>query len=162
MNTYYYVKVAQLCSTLCNPMDYSLPGFSVHGILQARILEWVACPPPGHLPNPRTGPRSPTLQVDSLPSEPPGKPKNTGVGNLPLLQGIFPTEEQHWGLLYCRWILYQLCYQGNLTFYLLIYNLNLECIWHPNIALLEATRCSRKPTLDVTSVESDPVQPYGL
>ena len=34
-------KVAQSCLTLCNPMDCSLPGFSVHGILQARILEWV-------------------------------------------------------------------------------------------------------------------------
>ena len=35
-------KVTQLCPTLCNPMDCSLPGFFVHGILQARILEWVA------------------------------------------------------------------------------------------------------------------------
>ena len=35
-------EVAQSCLTLCNPVDYSLPGFSVHGILQARILEWVA------------------------------------------------------------------------------------------------------------------------
>ena len=38
------VLVAQSCPTLCNPMDYSLPGFSVHGILQARILECVANP----------------------------------------------------------------------------------------------------------------------
>ena len=40
------VKVffAQLCPTLCDPMDYSLPGSSVHGILKARILEWVAIP----------------------------------------------------------------------------------------------------------------------
>jgi len=38
--------------TLCNPMDHSLPGSSVHGILQARILEWVAIPPPGDLPDP--------------------------------------------------------------------------------------------------------------
>ena len=37
-----FSSVAQSCSTLCNPMDYSLPGSSVHGILQARILEWVA------------------------------------------------------------------------------------------------------------------------
>ena len=36
------VKAAQSCPTLCNPMDFSLPGSSVHGILQARILEWVA------------------------------------------------------------------------------------------------------------------------
>ena len=35
-------SVAQSCPTLCDPMDYSLPGFSVHGILQARVLEWVA------------------------------------------------------------------------------------------------------------------------
>ena len=38
------VKVAQLCTTLCDPMDYGLPGSSVHGIFQARILEWVAVP----------------------------------------------------------------------------------------------------------------------
>ena len=44
------------------------------GILQARIQEWIAGPPPGHLPNPGIGPRSPALQVVSLPSEPPGKP----------------------------------------------------------------------------------------
>ena len=38
------VLVAQLCPTPCDPMDNSLPGSSVHGILQARILEWVAIP----------------------------------------------------------------------------------------------------------------------
>ena len=38
------VLVCQLCPTLCNTMAYSLPGYSVHGILQARILEWVAIP----------------------------------------------------------------------------------------------------------------------
>ena len=38
------VKISQSCPTLCDPMDCSLPGFSVHGILQARILEWVAIP----------------------------------------------------------------------------------------------------------------------
>ena len=36
------VLVIQLCPIICNPMDYNLPGPSVHGILQARILEWVA------------------------------------------------------------------------------------------------------------------------
>ena len=35
-------EVAQLCPTLCNPMDYSLSGSSVHGIFQARVLEWIA------------------------------------------------------------------------------------------------------------------------
>ena len=39
---YMCVLVAQSCPTLCDPMDYSPPGSSVHGILQARILEWVA------------------------------------------------------------------------------------------------------------------------
>ena len=43
---------AELCPTLCDPMDHSPPGSSVHGTLQARILEWVAIPPPGDLPNP--------------------------------------------------------------------------------------------------------------
>ena len=70
-------------------------------------------PSPGDLPNPEIEPRSPALQVDSLPSEPQGKPKNTGVGSLSLLQGIFPTQELSWGLLHCRRILYQLSYQGS-------------------------------------------------
>ena len=42
----------QSCPTLCDPMDRSPPGSFVHGVLQARILEWVACPSPGDLPNP--------------------------------------------------------------------------------------------------------------
>ena len=46
------VLVAQSCLTLCDPMDCSLPGFSVHGILPARILKWVAVSFPGDLPNP--------------------------------------------------------------------------------------------------------------
>ena len=80
--------VAQTCPTLCDPVDCSPPGSSVHGILQARILEWVAMLSSRDLPNPGIKPRSPALQAGSLPSEPPGKPKNTWVGSLPLLQGI--------------------------------------------------------------------------
>ena len=53
----------------------------------------------GDLPNPGIEPRSPTLQADSLPAEPPGKPKNTGVGSLSLLQRNFPTRELNLGLL---------------------------------------------------------------
>ena len=60
-------EVAQLCLTLCNTMDYT-----VHGILQGRILEWVA-----------------------------------------YLQQIFMTQESNQGLQHCRWILYQLSYQGS-------------------------------------------------
>ena len=69
-------------------------------------------PSPGDLPNPGIDPRSPTLQVDSLPTEPQRKPKNVGVGSLSLLQRIFPTQELNQGLLHCRKILYQLSYQG--------------------------------------------------
>ena len=47
------VKVAQSHLTLCDPMDCILPGPSVHGILQARILEWLLCPSPGESPQPR-------------------------------------------------------------------------------------------------------------
>ena len=57
-------------------------------------------------------PTSPALQVDSSPSEPPAKPKNTGVGSLSLFQRIFLTQESNWGLLHCRWILYHLSHQG--------------------------------------------------
>ena len=72
-------------------------------------------PSSGDLPNPEIEPRSPTLQADCLPAEPQGKPKNPGVGSLVLLQWIFPTQELNRGLLHCRWILYQLSYEG--TFY---------------------------------------------
>ena len=64
-------------------------------------------------PDPGIKPRSPTLQVDSLPSEPPGKLQNTGVGSLSLLQGIFSIQELNQDLLHFRLILYQLSYQGS-------------------------------------------------
>ena len=80
------VKVTQSYPTLCDPMDYT-----VHGILQARIQESI--PSPGDLPKSGIESRSPTLQADSLPAEPTGKPKDTGVGNLSILQWIFPARE---------------------------------------------------------------------
>ena len=70
------------------------------------------CCPPGDPINPGIEPRSPTLQVDSLLSEPPEEPKNTSVDNLSLLQGIFPAQELNQGVLHHRWILHQLSYQG--------------------------------------------------
>ena len=73
----------------------------------------LSCPRPGDLPNPGIEPRYPTLQADSLLSEPPRKPKNTGVGSPSLLQGIFLTQEWNWGLLHGRQILYQLSYLGS-------------------------------------------------
>ena len=69
------------------------------------------CPLPGDLPILGIKPRSPALQVNSLPSEPPEKPKNTGVGSLSIFQGVCPTQESNWGLPHCRQILYQLSYQ---------------------------------------------------
>ena len=70
-------------------------------------------PSPGDLPDPGIKPRSPALQADSLPAEPPEKPKNTGVGSLSFLQWIFLTQESNQGLLHRRWILYQLSHQGS-------------------------------------------------
>ena len=74
-----------------NP-EYSLEGLNI----------------PGNLHNPRIKPKSPELQADSLPSEPPEKPMSTGLGNLSLLQGLFPTQKLNQRLLHHRWILYQL------------------------------------------------------
>ena len=70
-------EAAQLCPTLRDPMDCSLSGSSIHGIFQARVLEWVPFPAPGDLPDPEIEPKSPTLQADALPSEPPEKQKIT-------------------------------------------------------------------------------------
>ena len=67
--------VSQLCPTLWDPTHCILPDSSVHGILHARILEWVTIPSPGDLFDPEIKPRSPAWQADSLPSEPPGKTK---------------------------------------------------------------------------------------
>ena len=64
--------VAQSCPTLCDPVDYCPPGSSVHGILQARILEWVAMPSSRGSSQPRDELRSPTLQAESFLSELPG------------------------------------------------------------------------------------------
>ena len=96
------VKVSQSCPTLQPHRLYSpwnSPGQPF--------------PSSGDLPNPGIEPRSPSLLVDSLPTEPPGKPKNTGVGSLSLLQQMFLTQESNWGLLHCRRILYQLSYEGS-------------------------------------------------
>ena len=72
---YVCVLVTQSCLTLCNPMDSLLPGSSVHGILHARILEWVAIPFSRDPSDPGTEPRSPALQADSLLSESEDYPK---------------------------------------------------------------------------------------
>ena len=126
------LRVCPLCAVLRHVRFFATPWTAAcwdplsMGILQARILDWLPCPPPGALPNrgikwaflmslalAKIEPRSLSLQADSLPSEPQCEPKNTGVGSLSLLLGNFPTRESNWGLLHCRWILYQLSYQGS-------------------------------------------------
>ena len=71
-------------------MDCSPPGSSVHGMSQTRILEWVAISFSRECSQPRDRSGSHALQADSLPSEPPGKPQNTGVGILSLSPGDLP------------------------------------------------------------------------
>ena len=66
-------KSLQSCPTLGNPVDCSLPGSSVHGILQARILEWAAMPSSRESSQPGIEPRSLAVQADSLPAALPGK-----------------------------------------------------------------------------------------
>ena len=72
--------VAQSCPALCDPMDFSPLGFSVHGILQQGYWSGQPFPSPEDLPNPCVEPGSPALQVDSLPSEPPGNHKRERAG----------------------------------------------------------------------------------
>ena len=80
-------EIAQSCPTLCNHMDCNRPGYSIRGIFQARVLEWVAISflfffflgglpflSSGDLPNPGIKPRSPAFQADTLLSELLGKP----------------------------------------------------------------------------------------
>ena len=94
-------------------MDCSLLGSSVHGIFQQEYQSGLPFLSPGDLPNPGVKAGSPELQVDSLPSKQPGKPKNTGVGSLSLLQGIVPTQESNPGFPHYRQLLYHLSYVGS-------------------------------------------------
>ena len=105
-----------------------------HGLLQARILEWVACsllqgicPCSGDLPFSRgsSQPRDQT-QVSRIADRffTVRVTREAGVGSLPLLQRIFPAQESIWGLLNCRWILYQLSYQMFIKYFFLILFLN--------------------------------------
>jgi len=76
----YLLSAVQLFET-----PWTLARFSVYGILQARILEWVAIPFSRDLPDPGIEPGSPELQADSLPSEPP-----RGERNVYLFSPVFP------------------------------------------------------------------------
>ena len=96
---YVKVKVNQSCATPCDPM-----GSPVHGILQARILEWVAFPFSRGSSQPRDQTQVSHIVGRFFTSWATGKPKNTGVGSLSLFQQIFLIQESNWGLLHCWWI----------------------------------------------------------
>ena len=102
-------KVTQLFRTLCDPRHYT-----VHGILQAKILEWVTFLFSRGASKPVDQTQVSHIAGNSLSAGPQCKPKNTGVGSISLLQQIFLTQELNWGLLNFRWVLYQLSYQGSL------------------------------------------------
>ena len=106
------VKAAVLSKLFATAWTVSCQAPPSMGFSRQEYWGGLPCPSPGDLPNPGIEPGSQTLQADFLPSEPPGKPKNTAVNSLALLQGIFSTKESNQGLLNCRWILYQLRYQG--------------------------------------------------
>ena len=95
-------------SSSLHPMNYT-----VLGILQARILEWVAFPFSRGSSQPKYRTQVSHIAGGSLPAEAQGKPKNTGVGSLSLLQRIFLTQELNRSLLHCWQILHQLSYQGS-------------------------------------------------
>ena len=82
----------QFCLTLYNPMDCSPPGSSVHGILQARILEWVAMPSSRDLPDPGIklmSPASPALWADCLPLSHQGSPDDKLTSNQTFLYRLY-------------------------------------------------------------------------
>ena len=91
------MKVTQSCPALCDPMDYK-----VHGILQARILEQIAFPFSRGSSQPRNQTWVSCIAGRFFTSCAIGKPKNTGVDSLSLLQRIFWTQESNQGLLHCR------------------------------------------------------------
>ena len=144
----HFRNIFVLCAYVlsCSVMSNSLQP---HGLQPARLFcPWgfsrqeykngLPCPPPGDLPNPRTEPRSPILQADSLQSEPPGKLKNIGVGSLSLLQGIFLSQELNWSLLHCRGIICQLSYHGS-PFCFIFLNIFLTLVFlHIQIVLSSA------------------------
>ena len=83
------------------------------GFSQKEYWSGLPCPPLGELPNPGIEPRSPTLQADSSLTEPPRKLRETEMGTLSLLQGIFLTQGLNPGLPHCRQTLYHLSHQGS-------------------------------------------------
>ena len=105
--------VTQSCPTLCDPMNCSLPGSSVHvdspgkntGVGCHALLQ-------GIFPTQGSNPGLLHCRQILYCLSHQGSPRiQTGVGSMSLLQGIFPTQELNWGVLHWRWFLYQLSYQ---------------------------------------------------
>ena len=101
------------CVQLWDLMDSNPPGSSVHGNSPGQNTGVGYLTSSVDLPNPGVEPSSPALKADSLPFDPPGKPKTTRVGSLSFLQGNVPTQELNQGLLHCKHIIYQQSYQGS-------------------------------------------------
>ena len=134
--------VIQSCPTLWDATDCSLPGSSVQGILQARILEWVSIPSSRECPQPRDRTQVSHSEGRFFTIWTTREAKNTGVGSLALLQGIFLTQESNWGLLNRRWILYQVSHPGSLSWVLLLPESTAFMLAH-----LESSPCLEHPWL---------------
>ena len=123
---YHPVHAYSVMSDSATPWTVACQAPLSMGFSRQEYWSGLPCPPPGDLPNPGIESRSPTLQVDSLLSESPGEPKNTRVGSLSLLQGIFLTQELKQGLLNCRQSLHQLRYRGSP--HITPHNYNFVCV----------------------------------
>ena len=88
-----YIVLCLVMSDSFCPWTVALQAPLSMGFSRQEYWSGLPCLPPGYLPNPGIQPWAPALQVNYLPSETPGKPNNTGMGNLSLLQGIFSTQE---------------------------------------------------------------------
>ena len=95
-------------SKSCDPMVCSLPASSVHGIFQARILEWVAISFSRGSSNPRIKPRSPALQADSLPTELWGKPSSIPESGRSAGEQIGYPIQYSWASLWLSWLRFHL------------------------------------------------------
>ena len=92
--------MAQSCPTLCDPVDCSFQGSSARGISRQEYWSGLPFASPGDIPDPRIEPESPALRADTLPSEPPGKPPESGETDHKARTGCFqevlsiPTREE--------------------------------------------------------------------
>ena len=114
------VKVAQSCLTLCDPMDHK---YRVHGILQARILEWVAFPFSRQSSQSRNQTQVSHIAGGFLTSWTTREAQEYWSGQPILSSADLPDPGIEPGLLHCRWILYRLSYQGSPYIYIYINNI---------------------------------------